>query len=252
MSKRKGALRRADIPPDVLKALNAGTLESASLAEALAIDFVRLMEAIAPHASFEPAQLSSEIGIMKRMDAAAGILFQTFGEESASRFGGHASDTVRSWAALAVGRVADVTLADRLERIRPFADDRHFGVREIAWMSVRPRLAELLPEAIELLVSWTASPSPFQRRFATESTRPRGVWCAHIESLKRDPAPGLPLLEPLRADSEKYVQDSVANWLNDAAKSQPAWVRKLCARWKRESKTDATERICKRALRSLT
>jgi 3-methyladenine DNA glycosylase AlkC len=86
------------------------------------------------------------------------------------------------------------------------------------------------------------------RILASEATRRRG---AHLTALKNDPSPGLAVLEPLRSDSSRCVQDSVAIWLNDSSTSRPEWVREVAARWSRESQTAETRRICQRALRSI-
>lgn len=118
-------------------------------------------------------------------------------------------------------------------------------------MFVRPFVAAELEQGLALLQAWVADSDPNVRRFAVEGTRPRGVWCAHIAALKERPELGLPLLEPVRADPSRYVQLSVANWLNDAGKSRPDWVEALCARWERESPAKETKWIVNRALRTL-
>jgi len=89
------------------------------------------------------------------------------------------------------------------------------------------------------------------RRFASEALRPRGVWCAHIAALKQQPQRAMPILSALRDDPSIYVQDSVANWLNDASKDQPEWARSVCRQWLAEAPSVATRRICHRGLRSI-
>ena len=242
----------ADITPARLALLNGGSVASATLTEGLAVDFAQLLAAAVPDIGavrLERMRAQAAAGITKRMVLAAQLLLEADADLAVLQ--AHPSDTVRGWACFVIAAQAGWTLAQQLAAMRPLADDGHFGVREWAWLALRPHLAEHLPDAIALLAPWTADPSERVRRFACEALRPRGVWCAHIPALKQQPQLALPLLQPLRADPAVYVQDSVANWLNDAAKRQPDWVRSLCAQWLLESPNAATQRICKRAQRSL-
>lgn len=242
------------IPKPIFDALSHGTREAANLAEGLAVDFTVLMMHVHPEIDFADIDLLTccPPSITERMKRAGQILLKDFGLEHVQELIDHPSDTVRGWACYVIGLAPDVKLKQRLQLMLPLADDSHFGVREWAWMAVRSHIATDIETAIKLLTPWTKKSSPFLRRFATEATRPRGVWCTHIDRLKKEPEIALSLLEPLSADPEKYVQDSVSNWLNDAAKSQPEWVKELCKRWTAERPGDkATARIASRAQRSL-
>jgi 3-methyladenine DNA glycosylase AlkC len=241
------------IPKGVLAELNEGTREASNLVEALAVDFAALMAHALPE--IPPAVIATlKVGqptITQRMQLAGAICFEHLGLAHLPMLTQHTSDTVRGWAAYMIGLAPGLSLAERLQLIRPLADDPHFGVREWAWMPLRTHISADIARAITLLEPWIGEESPFLRRFAIEATRPRGVWTAHIGELKDNPRLGLPLLKPLRADPEKYVQDSVANWLNDAAKSQPDWVRSLVESWADGCDDKNTLRICRRAVRSI-
>jgi 3-methyladenine DNA glycosylase AlkC len=251
---RKGARRGADIPDAVRAALSLGSLQSATLVEGLAVDQAQLLRAVFP--ALPPPALAAadavcERGILQRMGGMGSLLWEALGSAGTAACLGHSSDTVRGWACFMVGADPGLDLAARLDAIRPLADDGHFGVREWAWMAVRPHLAAELDAALVQLAPWTGAPSERLRRFASEALRPRGVWCAHIAALKQQPERALALLTALHADPSVYVQDSVANWLNDAAKDRPDWVRALCAQWLQGEPSAATRRICQRAMRKL-
>jgi 3-methyladenine DNA glycosylase AlkC len=260
---RKGAARIALIPPDVLEALNEGLVPTVNLNEFLALDLSRLARNVARDIGLQAGseRLADTLAMLgafkpvKRHEHVARALYDMT-EPSAERdriahaLATHASDVARAWAAQWI-LFSRMPLQAKLAGVRRFAADPHFGVREIAWMAVRDEIAGSLDQAIALLQPWARDPDANIRRFASESTRPRGVWCAQIDALKSEPWRALPLLEPLKADESRYVQNSVANWLNDAGKTQPEWVDDICARWSRESRTPQTAYIVRRATRSL-
>ncbi len=264
---RKGAPRIAAIPPEVLAALNQGQMPTVNLTEFLAIDLAQLAGAVAAHIGLDAQaqRLTDTVAMlpsfkpMKRHDHLARALYDLAAahpqrDAVAQALATHASDVARCWASQWVG-FSGLDFAGQLQAARRFAADGHFGVREIAWMAVREALIAAIaqsPEnAVAQLEPWVHDSDENIRRFASELTRPRGVWCAQIETFKTQPWLALPLLEPLRADNSRYVQNSVANWLNDASKSQPTWVQDLCARWSQAPVDAATTYIMRRALRTV-
>lgn len=161
----------------------------------------------------------------------------------------HNCDLVRSWAVYTIGKDETLNIEQILEKIQPFAADRHFCVREEAWVAVRHKIIENLKESIKILSRWAKNEDENIRRFASESTRPRGVWCKHIEILKENPELALSILEPLKSDKSKYVQNSVGNWLNDASKAKPEFVKDICKKWEKESDTKETKYIIKKSIK---
>ncbi|RZL60908.1 MAG: DNA alkylation repair protein [Variovorax sp.] len=261
---RRGAFRIALIPPEVLDALNEGLLETVNLNEFMAISLPRLARSVPGQMGLDAegerlvdtlAMLDAFKPMQRHRHVARALYDMTAAHAEpdviAHRLATHASDVARCWAAQWIG-FSTLPLEAQLQSVRRFAADSHFGVREIAWMAVRDAVIAALEEALALLQPWTVDADPNIRRFASELTRPRGVWCAQIEALKTEPWRALPLLEALRADESRYVQNSVANWLNDASKTQGEWVDQLGARWLAESDTLATRYIVKRALRTLS
>ena len=232
--------------------LDTGLAASTHLAECLAVDFATLLQTVAalPDAAVQRMRDAASKGITQRMALAATLLREA-GQGDVIHWQSHPSDTVRGWACYLIGSDAIFGLGEKLQAIQPLADDDHFGVREWAWLAVRGDLVAAPLQALTLLLPWVHEASPFLRRFACEALRPRCVWATHIALFKQQPQHVLPMLEALASDPERYVQDSVGNWLNDASKSQPEWVRDLCARWQREHSSAANAYIRKRGQRSL-
>lgn len=263
MEKRKGARSMKDIPMDILGQLNRGEIESANLTEWLAIDKRLLLEHVM-------GELNRKEYVSIVLDAIDGLkkvtvntINQSIGHtlfhlcqeykdmELYKLLKYHKSDSVRCWATYFVQYDVSMSIAEKLEAIKDFSRDKHFGVREISWMAVRQDIIENLEESLKLLVVWTEDEDENVRRFASEATRPRGVWATHITVLKENPTLGLPILEPLKGDSSKYVRDSVGNWLNDVSKNNVAFVKKVCDKWKNENTSKETQYIIKKAMRNV-
>ncbi|WP_268121982.1 DNA alkylation repair protein [Roseivirga pacifica] len=262
---RKGARKVEDIPQAVLSLLNRGEIETVNLTEWLAIDHAQLIQTVFPALGMDwelVERISNEIALQKKPSTMSttklvgAALYKHYANTAEldsvlDKLSSHKSDTIRCYAPFLIGLNENLSISEKLTKALRLVADKHFGVREVIWLALRPAIEADLDEAIEILSEWTQSEDENVRRFTTEATRPRGVWCKHIEQLKESPEIALPILEQLKSDTSKYVQDSVGNWLNDASKSKPEFMIKLCDKWSKASPTTATEKIVKRAKRSI-
>ena len=227
---RKGARRLTDVTEELRASLEAG-LPSATHIEQMAIRMDRLLASEFPLLVDHPGLAALErCGFVHKMRLMGAILADAFGDDAAGMASESGSDTVRGWGAFAAAEVSDHD--QHVQSLQVFAEDPHFSVREMAWLALRPTACQHTEMTIRCLAPLALERSPFLRRFASEATRPRGVWSTHITTLKANPELARKILDPLRADPSRYVRRSVGNWLNDAAKDNPTWVGDVLSDWR--------------------
>lgn len=259
IASRKGPRSLKDLNPEVLEYLNAGSIETKNLIEWLATDQLVLLKVLLEEVDKMDwyTSFSEAVNAQKKPTANSNtkIIGETFAQLTDTTFikpklSNHTSDIVRCWGCWAESLFQDDVEA-LLKSMKPYAADTHFGLREVVIFASKERLSENLDDAIAFLSKWALDPDENVRRYAAEALRPIGVWTKKIPAFQENPELALPVLEALRSDPSKYVRDAVGNWLNDASKSQPTWVKTLCDRWEKESKTKETAYIIKRGLRTI-
>jgi 3-methyladenine DNA glycosylase AlkC len=116
--------------------------------------------------------------------------------------------------------------------------------------AVRRYLNEFPKETLAELKKWTKDSHYHVRRLVSEGTRPNLPWAKKVTITHADT---LPLLELLYTDKTRFVTRSVANHLNDIAKTEPSLVVHTLARWQESGKQSESEMkfIIKHALRTL-
>ncbi|MDH3306152.1 MAG: DNA alkylation repair protein [Acidimicrobiia bacterium] len=97
--------------------------------------------------------------------------------------------------------------------------------------AVRPYLEDHLELTRQYLGRWVNDPHEAVRRLASEGTRPLLPWGPRVKALTDDPGIGIEVLVALRHDPSENVRRSVANHLNDLARSHPDLVVDLLAEW---------------------
>ncbi len=256
---RKGARSFKDLNPEVIVYLNKGLIETANLMEWLAVDQLKLLNGVLSdlgksdwYDSFYEAVSAQKKPSANSNTKIIGITFLQLTNDKTilEHIATHTSDVPRCWAAYWAGS-QETDITKRLSAIKPYASDSHFGVREVAIFATKEAIIEDLDTAINILSKWTSSADENVRRYAAETTRPIGVWTKKIDLLKERPEKGISILEPLKSDASKYVRDTVGNWLNDASKTRPDWVKMICNQWEKESPTKETQYIIKKALRTI-
>lgn len=105
-------------------------------------------------------------------------------------------------------------------------------------------------ETFRKLEAWASDSHYHVRRLVSEGTRPRLPWATRLSIPHTQP---LPLLDRLHADPTRYVTRSVANHLNDIAKTDPGLVLQTLQRWQAAAQQQPQELqwMARHALRTL-
>lgn len=165
-TKRKGARSKKEIPEDILNQLNHGEIESANLVEWLAIDRRKLLENVLIQHD-RKKYLKPILACVDNLEKqTVNTMNEAIGTELLNQaniyedneflmiISVHPSDLVRGWATFTVGKDTSLSISQMLQKIHPFAGDRHFNVREEAWGAVRHKIVQNLEESIAILSEW--------------------------------------------------------------------------------------------------
>ena len=116
--------------------------------------------------------------------------------------------------------------------------------------AVRPLLQEHPKEVMDELIKWTLDENVHVRRLASEGVRIRLPWSKKLYVALEEFERYMNILTNLKDDSEKFVQKSVGNNLNDLYKDEPEKADFIISQWKKSGQSKAQDWIIKHGRRN--
>ena len=116
--------------------------------------------------------------------------------------------------------------------------------------AIRPLLKEHPSEVMNELIIWTKDENVHVRRLASEGVRIHLPWSQKLFVALNEFDKYFIILTNLKDDTEKFVQKSVGNNLNDLYKEAPEKADFIISQWKKTGQTKAQEWIIKHGRRN--
>ena len=116
--------------------------------------------------------------------------------------------------------------------------------------AMRPLIEKYPEQAMEVLKKWSTDDNVHIRRLASECMRIRLPWARKSFAALSDFESYKQVLTNLKSDSEKFVQKSVGNNLNDLMKEDPGKAREIISEWQNDNPSKETLWIIKHGLRN--
>lgn len=115
---------------------------------------------------------------------------------------------------------------------------------------MRPILEKYPKKTLDLLKIWSTDENERVRRLASECMRIRLPWAKRMDIALKYFDDFLEVLDNLKNDSDKYIQKSVANNLNDLYKEDPEKFYYIVEKWETSDITKQTKWIIKHGSRT--
>jgi len=116
--------------------------------------------------------------------------------------------------------------------------------------AMRPLIEKYPEQAMEVLKQWSTDDNVHVRRLSGECMRIRLPWARKSFAALSDFESYKQVLTNLKSDSEKFVQKSVGNNLNDLMKEDPEKAREIISEWQKGNPSKETLWIIKHGLRN--
>ncbi|MEZ4725001.1 MAG: DNA alkylation repair protein [Candidatus Kapaibacterium sp.] len=117
--------------------------------------------------------------------------------------------------------------------------------------AIRPYIVAHPEKAISVMHEWSKNENFHIRRLSCEGLRPRLPWAKKLDMFIENPNKIIPILENLKDDKVKYVQNSVANCINDILKDNLEIGLALIESWSKGQIGKERQWIIKHATRKL-
>ncbi len=195
-----------------------------------------------------------DLSLRERSDRVSAAIIDDLGDYNTVQRvvrGALQSPSFRGWTMWPVGEAVTTTaLVDGGVFEDALALQAELTPRLSSEFAIRRLLAADLDRALKVVGTWTSSPDEHVRRLATEGTRSYLPWAIRVPALLARPEATIPILDDLYRDESETVRRSVANHLNDLARTHAELVVETAERWLDEP-DENTARLVRHALRTL-